>query len=94
MKSNTAPSSEPQTPLATSIPVGHSTTTFNAVIAIAIMKTEFSTLIMKSSSQSPVTPNVTSIKDDIPTVLVVPLFVAWQVIYEISTVSSLLNELL
>jgi hypothetical protein len=94
IKSNTTPSSKPQTPLTTSILVGHSPTTFDAAIAVVVMETEFSTLIMKSSLQSPVTPTITSAKDDIPTVLIVPLPVAWQVMRETSTVLSSPNELL
>jgi hypothetical protein len=76
MKSNTAPSFKPQTPLTTSIPVGHSPTTSNAAIAIMVMKTKFSTLITKSSSQPLIIPIITSAKDNIPTVSAVPLLVA------------------
>jgi hypothetical protein len=94
MKSNIAPSSEPQTPLTTSTPVDHNPTTFDAVIAVVIIKTEFSTLITKSLLQSPITLTVTSTKDDIPTVPVVSLLIAWQVMHKTSTVSSLLNKLL
>jgi hypothetical protein len=94
MKSNTTPSSEPQTPLTTSILVDHSPITFDAVIAVVVIETEFSTLITKSSSQPPVTPTVTSAKDDISAILVVPLPVTWQVMCETSTVSSLPNKLL
>jgi hypothetical protein len=94
MKSNTAPSSEPQTPLATSIPVGHNPTTFDTAITAMVIETEFSTFIMKSSSQPLVTPTITSTKDDISTILIVPLLIIWQVMCETSTVSSSLNELL
>jgi hypothetical protein len=94
MKSNTTPSFEPQTPLTMFISVGHSPTTFDAVITTTVMKTEFSTLIMKSSSQPSITPTITSTKDDISTIPVVPLLIAWQIMHETFTVSSLSNELL
>jgi hypothetical protein len=74
--------------------VGHSSTTFDATIAVVIMKTEFSIFIVKLSLQPLVTPTITSAKDNISTVLIVPLLVAWQVMRETFTVSSLPNELL
>jgi hypothetical protein len=77
IKSNTAHSSKPQTPLTMSTLVGYSPTTFDAIIATMIIETKFSTPIMKSSSQSLVTLTVTSTKDNISTVLIVSLLVAW-----------------
>jgi archaellum biogenesis protein FlaJ (TadC family) len=58
------------------------------------MKTEFSTSITQASSQYLITPIITSIKDDLLAILVVPLLIAWQVMHETSMVSSLPNELL
>jgi hypothetical protein len=91
MKSSKEPSFESQAPLATSTPVDHNSTTFDATIAVLI---EFSTSITQTSSQLLITPTVTSTKDDIPAVSVVPLLIAWQVMRETSTVSSLSNKLL